>query len=159
MFRLIVAFLVSPTLACAVARVFAASDLADVQWRSLPIEAARAASPIYMFALPVGVIALAFAWFIGRIGILSAASAGAAIALLFSAESVVAVLADDKFDSWYKSTVMLQFGGDVLLGASIGALIWWLGIWRNPMLGLRRTRPVASEGGLTRRSSGPLRGR
>lgn len=143
MARLFAAFLLGPWLAVALRVFWAAPGVATVDISKFIAITSRAALPIYLFALPIGLLAFAFALKIRRIGLLAAVVAGSVVALLFILAPTVGIVSDGRLNNWYKSRALADAAHEVLFGGCVGALIWLLGVWRNPALWLRSSDSAA----------------
>lgn len=142
MFRVAIGFLLAPVLALILRRAAHASSLEGLTIIELVAQSLRGSLPIYLFALPFGVLCFAVAWRFGKLGVVWAALAGALAVLSIFGVPTLSVLLDSKLNTWYKARVLSDLSHEVLFGALTGAVAWALGIWRNPALLVKRSRSM-----------------
>lgn len=131
MLRVMAAFLVAPIVAW-IGRLFLSEDSLPVHYSEFAEAVCRAALPVYVFALPMGLLFFGVAWRIGRVSLLFAALAGALAPFLMFGGMAFNVLGDQQINDWYQSKLMAAALYETLFGAWVGIVAWGLGVWRNP---------------------------
>lgn len=131
MLRVMAAFLIAPIVAW-IGRLLLSENPLPANYSDLAEAIFRAALPVYVFALPMGLLFFGVAWKIGRVNLLSAALAGSIAPFLMFGGMAFNVLGDQNINDWYKSKVMAVACYETLFGAWVGVVAWVLGVWRNP---------------------------
>jgi hypothetical protein len=142
MLRVAIGFLLAPVLALFLRGAADVPSLEGLSIIELVTQSLSGSLPIYLFALPFGVLCFAIGWRFGKLGVVWAALAGALAVLSIFGLPTLSVLLDSKLNTWYKARVLSDLSQEVLFGALVGIVAWALAIWRNPAVFVKRSRSV-----------------
>ena len=87
----------------------------------------------YVYVFPLALIALLIVWRFGRINLIISILIGGLCSAIYLLP-YAADLGVDKIIPWLKYKIGTAVIMEIVFGSAVGALVWLLGVWRNPSM-------------------------